>query len=132
MAKGQRDGFVIFTRFNTGVWASRDRREHRIQIGVAVPLNDPNEHGPPHGDEHDELNAIEDLVVEVAGERATLVGVITTQSMREFVLYARDHDWIAGFHEELRRRVAHHEVQVMGQRDPDWETYRTFVPDELR
>jgi hypothetical protein len=48
-----------------------------------------------------------------------LVAVITTSSMRKFVLCTGSGEWIEGFHRFLARAVATHEVPVMAQHDPD-------------
>jgi hypothetical protein len=125
--QGTFEGRPMFARFNPGFRAASDRGEYGIQVGVAIPLNAPNEHGLPAPPELEQLDQIEDEVVEKARDRAVLVGVFTTSSMREFVLYTRTSDWVESFHHELEVAVPTHEVQCMAQRDPDWNVYRTFV-----
>jgi len=127
ISQGRRNRQVIFTRFNKAFASAGDRTEYGIQVGVAVPLIDPDSAGLPQGLEHGQLNEIEDLILGQTRGRAVLVGVITTQSMREFVLYTRDSQWIPEFHQALRGQVTHHDIQVMAQRDPSWDTYRSFV-----
>ena len=105
----------------------RDRNDYSIQIGVAVPLNDPDDRGLPCDGEAETLGNIEDLVVDIAGDRAVLVGVITTGSMREFILYTRSGDWIEGLHTQLSASVTTHRIDMMAQHDPDWTTYQSFM-----
>jgi hypothetical protein len=125
--EGEYDGHLIYARFNTAVYRAADRDSYGMQIGVAIPLLDPDERGMPQASELEPLALIEEEVVDAAGERAVLVGVITTQSMREFVLYARSADWVESFHHFLQGRIEGHEVQVMARHDPEWGVYRTFV-----
>ncbi len=127
VTQGHRDGQAIFTRFSQAVGLAGDRADYGIQIGVAVPFVDPDSDGLPQGPEVGQLDEIEDLIVRESAGRAVLVGVITTQAMREFVLYSQDSEWIPEFHQALRDNVDHHDIQVMGQRDPDWGVYSSFV-----
>jgi type IV secretory pathway TrbD component len=81
----------------------------------------------PGAAEAEQLNAFEDAVIERAGNRAVLVGVITTSGMREFVLYTGSGEWIAAFHQDLIAALPTHTVQVMAKTDPKWSTYRQFA-----
>jgi uncharacterized protein DUF695 len=58
---------------------------------------------------------------------AVLVGVITASNMREFVLHSAMHDWLSAFHEELRAAGRPHDVQMIGEMDPEWQVYGQFV-----
>ena len=127
LSEGEYDGGYIVTRFNRGAKVIAGKPAYGIQIGVAVPLNQPNEHGLPGDVELGQLAAFEDdLDARLAG-RAAFVGVITTGGMREFVLYTGSGDWIPGLHEELRSALPTHEVQMQAQTDPKWSVYRSFV-----
>ncbi|MCP3936799.1 MAG: hypothetical protein GY708_15670 [Actinomycetia bacterium] len=59
--------------------------------------------------------------------RALLVGVITIGSMREFMPYSTDADWVEEFHNRIDEIITHHEVTVIAQTDPRSKTYRRFV-----
>jgi hypothetical protein len=77
--------------------------------------------------ELDELGEVEDLIVEKVAGQAVMVGAITTNSMREFVLYTNKADWIEGFDHAMQAAVKGHRVQVMAQTDPKWAVYSQFV-----
>ena len=126
-SEGSYEGRPIITRFDRGAEALAGSREYPIQIGVAVRFRAPREDGFPSQDEAAELYEIEDKILELAPGGAVLVGVITTNGMREFVLYTGSGDWIAAFHAALRDAIPHHEVQVMAKHDPKWDVYRQFV-----
>jgi len=135
--KSSADGWQVIQRTNDGraLFARFDKRAARlakdprysIQIGVAIPLRAPDRHGLPNTQEMGQLAEFEDALIERVAEKAVLVGVITTNGMREFVLYTGSGDWIAGFHEELKAALPTHEVQVMAQTDPSWSVYHQFV-----
>ena len=127
VAEGTLEGRPIITRFNAAFAQSPDVGDYPIQIGIALPLNAANADGFPEEPEMRELSAAEQAIEDEAGDRAVLVGVITTGGMREFVLYTSTSDWIESFDHALQDLVPTHTVQVMAQRDPKWKTYRSFV-----
>jgi hypothetical protein len=100
-----------------------------IQIGVAVPLNEPVPGGLPTATEDHQLGGIEEKLLSTVGDRAVLVGVLTTGTMREFVLYAASGDWVEAFHGELGAAVPTHDVQVVAKADPDWSVYNSLAED---
>ncbi len=126
VSEGEMDGAPVLVRVNTSIAAAMGHPDYGIQIGVAVPLRDPNPGGLPTPDEAKQLGAIEDEVDRLVGDRAVMVAVVTTGQMREFVLYTGTGDWIGKFDEELQSAVGDHEVQVMAQRDPGWSVYSSL------
>jgi hypothetical protein len=129
VARGELDGDPVITRFRSGLDAIVGSDQYGIQIGVAIPLRAALPNGWPGEAEQEELLAVEELVVEHAGDRAVLVGVITCGGMREFVLYTGAGDWTADYHHSLQDAVKTHRVQMMAKTDPAWTTYREFVPE---
>ena len=101
--------------------------QYEIQVGLAVPLLDPGANGLPLDEELPALDDIERVVVETAGDRAVLVGVISTSGVREFVLYTGDGQWLEEFQGAVSAAVETHEIQMMARRDPEWQIYRAFV-----
>lgn len=125
--EGDHDGRRLYARFNMALRDASDKAHYRIQIGVAIPLRDPDERGLPAGAELEELAAIEEQLVTAVDGRAVLVGTITTNGMREFVPFGQTPDWIEPFHNCLEAQIDDHEVQVMARTDPDWDVYAQFV-----
>jgi hypothetical protein len=127
--QGLYDGRPIVLRVNAAVDAFRGHPELGYQVGIAVPLKDPSEHGLPKQPELDALSAIEDRLVDtvVVAARSVLVAVVTTGGMREFVLYATDP-------EEVKKNFARLEasndsgleLQLMIQGDPEWSVFESF------
>jgi hypothetical protein len=125
--QGTSEGRALFARFDKRVGRLANDPRYAIQIGVAVPLRSPDSHGLPNRQELGQLEAFEDALMKKVAEKAVLVGVITTNGMREFVLYTGSGEWIPGFHEDLKAALPTHQVQVMSQTDPSWSVYRQFV-----
>jgi hypothetical protein len=121
------DGAPVIVRFNAAMAAAAGHPDFPIQIGVAVPLLDPDPGGLPRPDEDERLGALEDEIDRLVGDDAVMVGVVTTGVMREFVLYAGSDDWIERFHEDLQAAAGDHEAQVMAQRDPTWDVYAALT-----
>jgi uncharacterized protein DUF695 len=83
----------------------------------------------PQASELEELNRIEDRLfatLEIA-TRSIVVAVITTNGMREFVLYAQDPVEIQARLGQLKEGIdSQHEVQMMSLPDPTWRTFSQF------
>jgi len=125
--QGTTEGRALFARFDKRAGRLAKDPRYSIQIGVAVPFRAPDRHGLPNTQEMGQLAVFEDALIEKVAARAVLVGVITTNGTREFVMYTGSGDWIAGLHEDLKAALPTHEVQVIAQTDPSWSVYRQFV-----
>jgi hypothetical protein len=122
---GTHDEKPLIARFDTS--AEQLQGRYSIQIGVAVPLNDPTVEGWPTPEEDQQLGTIEAKVVNEAADDSVLAGVITTGGMREFVLYTNSSAWIEAYHRALEEDITTHTIQVMAKTDPNWSVYKSFV-----
>lgn len=127
VAEGEVDGGPMIVRFSTSIAPAAGHPEYPIQIGVAVPLLNPNPGGLPTPEEAELLNSIEDAIDRLVGDKAVTVAVVTTGQMREFVLYTGAGDWIGQFDADLQDAAGDHEVQVMAQTDPEWNVYASLA-----
>jgi Family of unknown function (DUF695) len=127
VARGRFDGQPVVVRCNPRFRDAVDRAEWPIRIGVALPVRAPDSVGWPSRTEGNELGRAEDEIVRLAGDRAVIVAVITVSGVRELVLHARASGWIEEFHREAQEAIATHEVQVVAQDDPGWETFEALV-----
>ena len=129
VGRGEFEGKPIFTRFNEGLAPLAGRPEFAKQIGVAVPLNDPTRDGLPQGAEFGQLNEIEDLLERRLTDqnKSLYAGAITTNAMREFVLYTSDADEAVLKIRELAQHVAHHKLQWVINDDPEWRVFKKYL-----
>src|SRR4051812_15891839 len=100
----------MLVRVNKAYRDASDRDGYPIRIGVALPLNSPDDRGWPSSDEGHQLQRAEDEMLRVVRGRAVLVAVITGKRMREFVFHAQTPEWIAEFDEQASALVTSHEV----------------------
>lgn len=129
VVQGEYNGSVLIARVNASAQAFRGHPELDHQVGIAVPFLAPTEHGLPGDQDTAGLNELEDALVPLFEHdgNALLVTVITTQGMREFVLYSKDPRESHARFEKLKASVSSgHEVQLMIQPDPEWKTYARF------
>lgn len=131
--KGESGGRPLFARRNDSAAILAKHPEFRFRVGVAVPLNYPNEHGLPSADEILQLDVIEDALTAQleAGRQSIQVLVITTDGMREFVFYTRDSALAKSVIEALKTTIKSHEIQWYVDEDPEWKVYKTFSHDRF-
>lgn len=128
VARGQHEGKPIFTRFNAALVPLIGRAEFSKRIGVVVPLNDPTADGLPQGSELAQLNEIEDLLERRLTKRneSLFAGSITTNAMREFVLYSSNAEEAVLQLRQLAQEVSHHRLQWVVNDDPRWQVFSEF------
>jgi Family of unknown function (DUF695) len=120
------DNQPVVGRINQGAKPLAGSPACSIQIGVAVRVKSPDKNGFPQANEMKQLAAFEDGLVDGTRDRAVLVAVLTTGSMREFILYAGSDDWIPQAHTDLKALLPSHEVQMIAKTDPGWSVYWHF------
>ena len=123
--QGSYEGSPMVLRIDETYRRGRPPAEYPYQVGVTVPFNDASADGLPGEGDMADLELAEEVVA--SEQRSLLVAVITTQGMREFVLYAAQTGWIEAWAEQLDAQVADHDVQVIAQDDPGWETYHQLM-----
>lgn len=103
--------------------------EYRFRMGIAVPLNNPNQEGLPSNDEMEQLNIIEDsLTNHLEADQVSLeVLAITTGGMREFIFYTRNPKTAITLLETLQKEISSHELQHYVEDDPNWDLYKEFA-----
>ncbi|MEN8241234.1 MAG: DUF695 domain-containing protein [Chloroflexota bacterium] len=129
LSQGTYQDKAIFIRANKGLKKIARHPQYPHQVGVAVPLNNPNEHGLPISAEGEQLNEIEDQLVdalEVKNE-SVFVGAISTNGMREFVFYTSDPEQVIEKINAVQEKTETHKIQLIIQEDKDWLTYKTMV-----
>src|SRR5437879_5728342 len=77
VSQGENNGKPMFIRMNSSAKQYAGHPELPVRLGIAVPLNDPNDHGLPKETESDQLGQIEDRLVELIGTAGRVVLIIT-------------------------------------------------------
>jgi hypothetical protein len=129
LAEGTHDGNPMFVRTNAAYRPFKGVQGYAHQVGIAVPLVDPEPSGLPSTIENAELSTIEDNLcglLQTANE-SIFVAAITTSGMREFVFYTRDPERVKQRFEEARRRIQNHEIHLMIQPDSEWNIYARLI-----
>lgn len=130
MGQGIQDGAPIFIRSNTALREIAGHPEYPLQVGIAIPLKDTNEHRLPTDKEAELLWEIEDKIEEMltSDNELILATILTFPGVREFSLYASDVEIVKARFEALQKSVKSHELQLNVQEDKSWEVFKTFDP----
>jgi Family of unknown function (DUF695) len=115
----------MIIRTNIGYRNFKSVPGYEHQVGIAVPLINPEVTGLPGAAELAVLDGVEDTICSSLEEQAEslLVAVITTGGMREFFFYTRQPERVQERVVELRKRITSHEIQSIIQSDRDWKIY---------
>jgi len=129
VAEGTHEGKAVATRFNVALRPIAGREEYPNRIGIIAPLHDANDRGFPSRAEIKQLDAIEELVEKrmSGGNESLLAGVVTSNGVREFVVYTSNVDGAKTKADAVAAEVTTHALQVIVRNDPQWRVYRTFA-----
>lgn len=128
ISQGEQEGHPMFVRFNTGLHPAVGHPDYGTRIGIAIPLHDADACGFPSEPEMAQLALIEDRLFETY--RRDGYGLpaiaITTNSVREYVMYVREAKGAEERLIEVSADIASHGFQLIIQRDKSWNVYRQF------
>jgi hypothetical protein len=129
MFQGEHNGHPLIASIRTSAKDLVGHPSYAHQVGIAVPLHDPDQNGFPSVEESQQLNNIEDQVAGMleSGNESLLVGVLSTKGMREFVLYTTSPDEVQRKFGELDKEILSHGLQLMIRSDKEWNVYKAFV-----
>jgi len=128
VARGVYEGKPMLVRTNEALRALVGDKQHKYQVGIAVPFKHSRADGFPPDEEIAGLNEIEDRIVDLfkATDGHLFAIVITTGGMREFVVYTSDPGRARTQFQTLKSKTRSHEVQFMVQEDPEWRVYTSL------
>lgn len=121
---------TLFVRLNQAAEPFIAHPHLGIKLGFAIPFNSPPEQGLPNPNENEMLAELEETICDGVYAAATGIHVLTLTApeAKELVFYVADGADIGALHESLRAQSNTHDVQCLAVRDPDWESYREFLP----
>jgi hypothetical protein len=119
----------MIVRVNVALSQFVGHSEYSTQLGIAVPLQDPQSNGLPSPAEDRRLSRIEDELADLltAGRASLFACVVTTAGMREFVFYTGDVESAVERVAQVQERHRNQELQVMHQADPAWDVFGQFA-----
>jgi hypothetical protein len=125
VAEGNHNGRPMFVRFNSGFRSFRGRSSYPHQVGIAVPLRNPEPSGLPNSTELPELSVIEDEICELleSEKESLFVAIVTTGGMQEYVFYTSSPEQVKLKFDQLRGKITSHKIQLMIQPDKDWRVF---------
>jgi len=127
--QGEHQSKPLLARFRKTALQLAGHPSFAHQVGIAVPLKHPDANGFPTAEESQDLNRIEDLISDKlqSQNESILVGVISTNGMREFVLYTTKPEHVKSKVETISKAVPTHTLQLMIQPDKDWKVLKSFI-----
>lgn len=129
VAEGEHDGNAMIVRMNAAYRNFTGVEGYDHQVGIAMPLLDPQPSGLPSTAENAALDEIEEDLCGLfeQGKESIFVAVITTSGMRELVFYTRDPENVKAKFEQAKSRVDGHQVQLLIQPDKEWKIYERLI-----
>ena len=130
VSQGIHNDSPMIARYDAKYKNFKNRKKYKYQVGVAIPLNNPNPGGLPDPEENRALSDIEDKIDNILciDDNTLFVSVLTTGVMKEFVFYTSDPETIKIHFENLQNQISSHKIQLMIQIDEDWDAYEYFQP----
>lgn len=121
-------GRLLVVRWNCFAASIRGHQDYPYQAGVAIPFL--AEDGAPNQPSLERLAEFEGALGALVqtGLAAILCAVVTTERMREFVIYTGEPELTVRRVESLRDRTSDLVVQCICRRDPRWRVLRGVLP----
>ena len=126
--QGENNGNPTIIRLNTGVKKIVGHPSYSYRIGIAIPLKNPQENGLPSPEENLDFYKIEDEIFNLFqnNNEAFVCVIITTNGMKEFVIYSTTDQDIETKIDSLKSKFSEYDFQNYVQKDKNWDTYKEF------
>lgn len=124
IANGEYGGKPLIIRLNMGADTLLREGRYPYRVGIAVPLLHPEETGLPIKEENEIFLGIEDTLLELLDKEGAgvLCAVISTNGMKEFMLYVNNED-VSATLELLRKDFSSYDFQHYVTEDRKAEGY---------
>jgi hypothetical protein len=123
-----RYGRALYTlRINTSFSAPGSRSDYFYQVSIVVPFQSKTHNGFPGKQEDKSLTVIEEILLNNFREKhnTVLVGVVTGNNLREFLLYTSAPSDLEEHLAKALRNI-HYKYRLTIQEDRDWSVYESF------
>ena len=127
IAEGMYGGHRIIVRQNVGARPIAGNGHYPFRAGIAIPFRSPQKDGTPSKYDITILERIEDLIYDYfdTGHTGVLCLVLTTQGMREFIVYSTTDD-IADLTGSLSQHFRQYDIQHYAEPDKDWDVFKQW------
>lgn len=123
------NGNVFILRFKNGLLKYANSKKYSFQIGIATPVKSNNEY--PSKQENEQLLVMEQIIEHEYAQNdiAIFAGIVMGGGMKEFVLYTGKPEESSKIFKKLQKEIKHHELQYIIRKDPQWQVYKDFGPN---
>ena len=127
-----RNGKQYIVRMNSWLWNIIPHPEYLYKIGIATPLNDPNEEGFPTTQENQELQRLEDKLIDKMGNKSDSIfaGTIIGGGMKEFIFYSSDLNVAKKTFNDIKSKVRNRRLQISAEEDRNWDVFKQLCPQK--
>lgn len=131
LAKSEVDGKPLIVRWDAAAKRRCPDRARPIKVTIGIACVDPRADGLPSSEDLDVFDAIEEAIFSelprLAGTHPVLV--LTANGMREWIAYARSHDWLETWAPTVQERfMKGRPGKVDAVEEPGWETFTEWTP----
>lgn len=128
VGEGVYEGHRLVARVNVGARSLVGDGHYTLRIGIAVRFVSPESDGMPKAAEIKSLEGIEDMIHDYFTAKYTgvLCIILTTQGMREFIIYATADDIDKLIH-SLSQRFPKYHFQCYSEPDTEWDVYQYWA-----
>ena len=129
MVQGSNQGNLLLARVHKGLGTLVGTAAYPFRVGVATRVRATAANGMPTPEENITLQEVEDrLRLALEAEReAILVVVLTTNGVKEWVLYTSDPEATKRRMGAFGPTVSTHQLQMVIREDKNWDVYRQFA-----
>lgn len=127
IGESQYGGHRLILRHNIGAQSMVGDGRYSFRVGIAIPFKSPQKDGMPGEDEIESMQHIEDMIYDYfhEGYKGVLCIIITTQGMKEFIIYSMTND-VAELITSLSQHFRLYDIQHYVEQDEEWNTYRQW------
>ena len=129
IVQGSNQGTLLLARVRKGLGAIVGHAAYPFRVGIATRVRATAANGMPTPEENATLQDLEDRLsraLEVERE-ALLVVALTTNGVKEWVLYTSDPDATKRRMQDFAPTVSTHKLQIVVGEDKGWAVYRQFA-----
>lgn len=118
----------IIVKKNSGLDMIQGREFYKVRTGIAFKLKSAENSGMPDQDENFAFYDLEDVIFEIfqRDNNAIVSLIITTNGIREFVIYSRSNEWSEECYQLLKRKGFDYNFTTYNEQDPEWSVFEEY------